>query len=198
MSSANCDSFTYSFPIWIPFFLFLVWFLWLGVPTLCWIQVERGDTFVLFLILEELSAFQHLNFMYLFGFGCSGSSVLKVGFLAVSRATLQLQHTWACHCGGFSRCRALGAQASVVAAWAQLLLAYGIFLDQDQTYIPCLGGQILSPLDHQRSPSFSLFSMVLSYRLVDITFMILEVSPSISPFRRVFNHKFKSWIYEFN
>ena len=79
MSSANCDSFTYSFPIWIPFFLFLVWFLWLGVPTLCWIQVERGDTFVLFLILEELSAFQPLNFMYLFGFGCSGSSVQYVG-----------------------------------------------------------------------------------------------------------------------
>ena len=41
-------------------FLFLVWFLGLRLPILCWIKVVRLNILVLFLILEEIfSAFHH-------------------------------------------------------------------------------------------------------------------------------------------
>ena len=66
MSSANSDSLTSSFPIWIPLFLFLLWSPWLGLPKLFWIKLARVDILVLFLILEEmLSAFHCWVWCYL-------------------------------------------------------------------------------------------------------------------------------------
>ena len=70
----------------------------------------------------KLSCFFLKNFspVYLFFiFGCIGSSLLHVGFLWLWRAGSTLRcGAWASHRGGFSCCgaRALGAQASVVAA----------------------------------------------------------------------------------
>ena len=58
-------------------------------------------------------------FIYLFIFGCIGSSLLCVGFLWLLRAGAALHcGEWASHCGGFSCCgaRALGTQASLVVA----------------------------------------------------------------------------------
>ena len=58
-------------------------------------------------------------FIYLFIFGCFGSSLLPVGFLQLWRAGATLHcSVRASHCGGFSCCRAWasGAQASVVVA----------------------------------------------------------------------------------
>ena len=59
------------------------------------------------------------KFIYLFIFGCVGSSLLRVGFLHLLRAGATL----CCaapvsHCSGFSCCgaRALGTQTSVVVA----------------------------------------------------------------------------------
>ena len=57
--SAKSESFTSSFPTWIPF-IFLLWLLLLQIPQLCWMKVVRLDILVLFLILEEmLSVFNH-------------------------------------------------------------------------------------------------------------------------------------------
>ena len=63
--------------------------------------------------------FFFLNFIYLFIFGCVGSSLLHVGFLQLLRAGATLRGgVRASHCGGFSCCgtQALGARASVVVA----------------------------------------------------------------------------------
>ena len=71
-------------------------------------------------------------FIYLFIFGCVGSSLLHTGFLQLRRAGSTLRcGAQASHCGGFSCCgaRALGMWASVVVAcgltscgsWTQLL-----------------------------------------------------------------------------
>ena len=56
------------------------------------------------------------KFIYLFIFGCFGSSLLHVGFLQLQRGGPTLGcGAWACHCGGFSCCgaRALGTWSSV-------------------------------------------------------------------------------------
>ena len=79
--------------------------------------------FRLIYIYIYFSFFFNMNgwilFIYLFIFGCVGSSSLCVGFLWLWRAGATLHcSVWASHCGGFSCCGAwaLGAWASVVVA----------------------------------------------------------------------------------
>ena len=69
----------------------------------------------------SLTLFFFNKFIYLFiyFFGCVGSSLLRAGFLKLRRAGATLRcGAWASHCGGFSCCgaQALGARASVVVA----------------------------------------------------------------------------------
>ena len=57
--------------------------------------------------------------MYVFIYGCVGSSLLRAGFLYLWRAGATLHcGAQASHCGGFSCCRAraLGTRASLVVA----------------------------------------------------------------------------------
>ena len=58
------------------------------------------------------------KFIYLFIFGCVGSSLLRPGFLQLQRSGATLHCSAWTYCGGFSCCgaRALGARASVVVA----------------------------------------------------------------------------------
>ena len=72
-------------------------------------------------VLNMCQAFFFFFFLFLFYlfFGCVGSSLLHAGFLQLQRVGATLPcGAWASHCGGFSCCRAraLGTQASVVAA----------------------------------------------------------------------------------
>lgn len=55
MLSAHRINLPFSFPIWMTFISFLVSFLWLGLPLLGWIQVEKVVIFVFFLTVEEMS-----------------------------------------------------------------------------------------------------------------------------------------------
>ena len=70
-------------------------------------------------LFYQVIKFFFLKFIYLFIFGCVGSSLLCAGFLQLRRAGATL-HCGVCasHCSGFSCCAApsMGAQASVVVA----------------------------------------------------------------------------------
>ena len=73
-----------------------------------------------FKMTQVIDFFFFINlFIYLFIFGCIGSSLLRTGFLQLWRAGATLHRSArASHCGGFSCCgaQALGARASVVVA----------------------------------------------------------------------------------
>ena len=78
MLSKNRDSFTSSFQIWIPFCFFLLWFLWLGLPKLCLIEVVRLGILVLFPILDKmLFTFSPLSMMLAVGLSYMAFIVLR-------------------------------------------------------------------------------------------------------------------------
>ena len=84
-------------------------------------MANLSRTFFGSLFLVQISFFQILYFfkIYLFIFGCIGSSLLCTGFLQLWRVEATLHcGAQASHCGGFShgRARAPGARASVVVA----------------------------------------------------------------------------------
>ena len=87
---------------------------------------------------------------FLLIYSCTGSSLLHTGFLYLRRVGAILCSTQVSHWGGFSCCRAwaLDTQTSV----AVVLRHVGSSQTRDQTYVPCIGRQILKPLDHQGGP----------------------------------------------
>ena len=113
--------------------------LWFSAKELVLLNCGAGEDFLLLL----------LNF-YLFIYSCTGSSLLHTGFLYLRRGGATLCSTQVSHWGGFScfRARALDTQASL----AMVLGHVESSQTRDQTCVPCIGRQILKPLDHQGSP----------------------------------------------
>ena len=72
---------------------------------------------------SEFFGFFKINlFIYLYIFGCIGSSLLRVGFLYLWQVGATLCcGVQASHCGGFSCCRAWA-----LGTWASVVVAYGL------------------------------------------------------------------------
>ena len=130
--------------------------------------------FILFFIfIYFLQHYYFLNlFIYLFIFGCIGSSLLCTGFLQLWQAGATLRcSVRASHCSGFSCCGAwaLGAQAQQLwlagsRAQAQQLWGTSLVAPQDigssrtraQTHVPCIGRRILNHCATREVPSLLL------------------------------------------
>ena len=109
-----------------------------------------------------------INLFILFIFGCIGSSLLHAGFLQLQRAGASLRcSVQACHCSGFSCCRAgaPGVRASVAVACGlqsagsaavmhrpSCSAACGILPDQGSNLCPLHRQADSQPLRHQGSP----------------------------------------------
>ena len=118
--------------------------------------------------LYSFIIFEIYLFIYLFIFGCIGSSLLHVGFLQLRRAGATLPcGAWASHCGGvsllcstasrrtgFSSCGMQAQQLWLVGsrAQAQQLWCTGLVAPQHvessqtraRTHVPCIGRRILN------------------------------------------------------
>ena len=123
-------------------------------------------------VVQPFFSFFNILFICLFIFGCTGSSLLRTGFLQLWRAAATLHcSVQASHCGGFSCCgaRALAARASVVVARGlqsagsvvvehglSCSVACGIFPDQGLNPYPLHWQADSLPLRHQGSPVVQL------------------------------------------
>ena len=86
--------------------------------------------------------------LYLFIFGCVGSSFLCEGFLRLRRAGTTLHRSArASHCRGLSRCGAQAPDAQAQWLWLTGLVApqhVGSSHTRARTRFPCIGRQILN------------------------------------------------------
>ena len=105
--------------------------------------------------LNFLRLFVCFNLFSCFSSGCSGSSLLHVGFLQLRRAGATLHcGVRASHCSGFSRCR---AQAPAAAARRlRLSAACGIVLDLGSNPCPLHCPADSNPLCHRGSHNLLL------------------------------------------
>ena len=96
----------------------------------------------------KLSLFFLNKFIYLFIFGCVGSSFLCEGFLQLGRARAILhRRVRASHCRGLSRCGAQAPDAQAQYLWLTGLVApwhVGSYQTRARTRVPCIGRQILN------------------------------------------------------
>ena len=107
--------------------------------------------------------FFFFNFIYLFIylFGCVGSSFLCEGFLQLWRAGATLHHgARASHCRGLSCCRAQAPDAQAQQLWLTGSVAprhVGSSQTRAQTRVPCIGRQILNHCATREAPKCYTF-----------------------------------------
>ena len=90
----------------------------------------KGTEFQCYKKFTSVKIFFLIYLLYLFIFGCVGSSLLRTGFLQLWWVGTTLPcGVWASHCSGFSCCgaRALGARASVVVHVGSVVVAHGLY-----------------------------------------------------------------------
>ena len=117
-----------------------------------------------------------LKKIYLFIFGCVGSSFLCEGFLQLRRAGTTLHRgAQASHYRGLSCCRAQAPDTQAQQLWLTGLVAprhVGSSQTRARTRVPCIGQADSQPLHHQGSPELlhfyevkcTAFSCVISSR----------------------------------
>ena len=132
-------------------------------------------------ISDKIGYFLKINkFIYLFIFGCVGSSLLCTGFLQLRRVGATLRcGVWASHCGvffllwsmgsrhmGFSSCGTwaqelwlTGCRAQAQQLWRMGLVALwhvGSSRTRAQTRVPCISRRILNPCATKEVPKQAL------------------------------------------
>ena len=152
---------------------------WLGVIFFFFKQIR----FFFFKIkfIERMFCLSLLNFIYLFTYGCVGSSFLCEGFLqfvasgghsSSQCAGLSLSRPLLLRSTGF-RC----AGSVIVAHGPSCSAACGIFWDQGSNPCPLHWQADSQPLRHQGSPGWVSFDLILDHLCCPLT---LSLSASVS------------------
>ena len=129
----------------------------------CSLYVTRGiflrNIFFFFKIFHMRTWF--LLFIYLFIYGCVGSSFLCEGFLQLRQAGATLHHgVWASHYRGLSCCGAQAPDAQAQQLWLTGLVApqhVGSSQTRARTLVPCIGRQILNHCATREAPLRNIF-----------------------------------------
>ena len=108
----------------------------------------KDKTQKLYFICLSFLCFFLILFIYLFIFGCVGSSFLCEGFLQLWRVGATLHRgARASHCRGLSCCRAQAPDTQAQQLWLTGLVApwhVGSSQTRPRTRVPCIGRQILN------------------------------------------------------
>ena len=109
------------------------------------------------------------KFIYLFIFGCVGSSFLCEGFLQLRRSGATLHRgARASHCRGLSRCGTQAPDAQAQWLWLTGLVAprhVGSSQTRTRTRVPCIGRQILNHCATREAPRHFIkcFTCIVSF-----------------------------------
>ena len=122
------------------------------------------------LVIESSDEQKFYKFIYLFIFGCVGSSFLCEGFLQLRRAGATLHRSGrASHCRGLSRCGAQAPDAQAQQLWLTGLAAprhVGSSQTRARTHVPCIGRQILNHCATREAPSRSFKFEEVQYIII--------------------------------
>ena len=102
------------------------------------------------------------KFIYLFIYGCVGSSFLCEGFLQLRQVGATLHRcAWASHCHGLSRCGAQAPDTQAQQLWLTGPAAprhVGSSQTRARTRVPCIGRRILNHCTTREAPHDLLIS----------------------------------------